>query len=222
VQQNADAIELDAKLSADGYVVVIHDQTVDRTTSGIGRVRDISLSDLQALDAGSYFDPNYKGEYIPPLDEVLSLLGEQIFINIELTNYTSIYDDLPYKVAQLVEFHKLEENVLFSSFNPIALRRIHRILPEVPIGLLALQGPKGWWARSYPGKMLVPYQALHVEFRDTSTSLIEWVRKSGKRIHVYTVNNAKDLRQLFELRVDGIFTDDVPLANSLLENIQYS
>jgi glycerophosphoryl diester phosphodiesterase len=220
VQQNADAIELDAKLSGDGQVVVIHDQTVDRTTSGVGRVSDMPLSELRAFDAGSHFDPIYKGEHIPTLDEVFSLLGEQIFINVELTNYTSIYDDLPYKVAQIVEFHKLKKDILFSSFNPIALSRIHRTLPEVPLGLLALPGPKGWWARSRLGKMLVPYQALHIELSDTSTSLINWVQKSGGRIHVYTVNNAKDLRQLFELRVDGIFTDDVPLAKNILENIQ--
>jgi glycerophosphoryl diester phosphodiesterase len=218
--QIADAIELDAKLSADGHVVVIHDQTVDRTTSGFGRVCDIPLSDLQALDAGSHFDTDYKNESIPTLDEVFTSFGGQIFINIELTNYASIYDELPYKVAQLVKKHKLEKDVLFSSFNPIALRRIHRILPEVPLGLLALPGRKGMMSRSLLGKMIVSYQALHPELRDTSASLVNWVHKSGQRIHIYTVNHARDLRRIFKLNVDGIFTDDVPLARQILESIQ--
>jgi len=220
VQQNADAIELDTKLSRDGHVVVIHDRTVDRTTSGTGQVNDMTLSELQELDAGSHFNATFKDEHIPTLDEVFSLLGEYILINIELTNYDSIYDDLPYKVAQVVELHKFKHNLLFSSFNPIALRRIHRRLPEVPLGLLALQGRKGWWARNPLGKILVPYQALHIELGDTSSSLIKWVQNSGKRIHVYTVNNAEDIAQLYKLHVDGIFTDDVPLARNVITNFQ--
>jgi glycerophosphoryl diester phosphodiesterase len=220
VQQNADAIELDAKLSADGHVVVIHDQTVDRTTSGVGRIRDMSLSDLKNLDAGSHFDNTYQYEPIPTLDEVFTFLGGQIFINVELTNYASINDELPYKVAQLVKKHKLEKDVLFSSFNPIALRHIRRLLPEVPIGLLALPGYKGILARSNLGKALVSYQALHPELRDTSASLVNWVQKAGQRIHVYTVNHARDLRRILKLKADGVFTDDVPLARQVLESLQ--
>ena len=74
VQQNADAIELDTKLSRDGHVVVIHDRTVDRTTSGTGQVNDMTLSELQELDAGSHFNATFKDEHIPTLDEVFSLL----------------------------------------------------------------------------------------------------------------------------------------------------
>lgn len=220
VYQNADAIELDAKLSADGHVVVFHDLSVDRTTSGSGRVGDKPLSTLQALDAGSHFDIAFKDEHIPTLDEVFTSLGGKIFINVELTNYDSIYDDLPYRVAQLVDKFKLEKEILFSSFNPIALRRIHRLLPEVPLGLLALPGHKGMWARSRLGKMLVPYQALHPELRDTTTSMVNSIHKSGQRINVYTVNHARDLRRIFKLNVDGIFTDDVPLARQVFESVQ--
>ena len=109
---NADAIELDAKPSADGHVVVIHDQTVDRTTPSSGQVGDLSLSELRTLDAGSHFDITYKNETIPTLDEIFGSCGGEIYINVELTNYASIKDDLPDKVAQLVKKHKLEENIL--------------------------------------------------------------------------------------------------------------
>jgi glycerophosphoryl diester phosphodiesterase len=218
---NADAIELDAKLSADGHVVVIHDQTVDRTTPSSGQVGDLSLSELRTLDAGSHFDITYKNETIPTLDEVFGSCGGEIYINVELTNYASIKDDLPDKVAQLVKKHKLEENILISSFNPVALRRVNRLLPEVPIGFLSLPGRKGMWARSRLGRFFVPYQALHPELGDASTSMVKRVHQLGQRVHVYTVNRAQDLRCLFELDVDGIFTDDVPLAKEILKSITY-
>src|SRR5512132_864966 len=85
----ADAIELDVKLTADGHVVVIHDPTVDRTTGSQGRVKDLSLAQIRALEAGSFFSEKYRGEKIPTLEEVFESLGKRIFINVELTNYNT-------------------------------------------------------------------------------------------------------------------------------------
>ncbi|MBU0511232.1 MAG: glycerophosphodiester phosphodiesterase, partial [Chloroflexi bacterium] len=87
IRQNADAIELDAKLSADGHVVIIHDQTVDRTTDGTGRVSDLQLAALQELDAGCTYDEAFRHERIPTLGEVFDAVGRKILINVELTNY---------------------------------------------------------------------------------------------------------------------------------------
>ena len=87
ISQNADAIEFDAKLSADGHVVVIHDQTIDRTTNGSGFVNQLPLKSLKGFDAGSKFDPKFSGEKIPTLDEVLANIGKRIFINIEIIGY---------------------------------------------------------------------------------------------------------------------------------------
>ena len=117
VHQGADAIELDAKLSADGYVVVMHDDTVDRTTNGTGRVSSLSLAELQKLDAGSKFPPLFKSEKVPTLEEVYETLGRKILINVELTNYSTPMDDLPDKVIALVKKFNLEERVLLSSFS---------------------------------------------------------------------------------------------------------
>ena len=80
----ADAIELDAKLSADGEVVVIHDATVDRTTNGHGRISALNLADLRTLDAGSFFSEKYRGARIPTLDEVFEAVGKRGLINVEL------------------------------------------------------------------------------------------------------------------------------------------
>jgi glycerophosphoryl diester phosphodiesterase len=215
IEQKADGIELDAKLSADGYVVVIHDQSVDRTTTTHGRVKDLSLSALLEMDAGSHFDIEFKGEPIPSLNEVLEVLGDQILINIELTNYNSLFDQLPEKVAELVKRYDLVKSVLISSFNPIALRRIKNLLPEVPLGLLARAGRQGAIIRLL-GKYLIPYQVFQPAWPDATPELIKQVHLTGQKIYVYTLNQTEDIRQSVFRGVDGIYTDNPWLARRVI------
>lgn len=215
LRQGADAIELDAKLSKDKQVVVIHDQTVDRTTNGSSPVNSLTLAELRTLDAGSHFDIAFQGEAIPTLDEVFKAVGQLTFINIELTNYNSIMDELPLKVASLVRKHKISRRVLFSSFNPLALIRIRKYIPEAPIGLLASSGIKGALARSWLGNF-IPHQSLHPNYKDVTRKLIERQHKHNQLTIAYTVNQAEDLRQLFLMGIDGIFTDDPLLARQVL------
>ena len=214
ILQGADAIELDVKLSADGQVVVIHDQTIDRTTREHGRVRELSIEVLQSLDAGSHFDIVFQGAQIPTLAEVLANIGQRSFLNIELTNYDKITDNLPEKVADLIDNHNLRHRILLSSFNPIALVRIYRLLREVPIGLLSLPGKSGAWARSFIGK-LIPYSSLHCEQSDVTTKLVGRTQAIGKKLFVYTVNREEDIYRMFTMGVDGIFTDDPILAKKI-------
>lgn len=221
LQQGADAIELDAKLSADQQVVVIHDSTVDRTTPQKGRVRDFIIADLHKMDAGSHFDIAFKGEPIPTLEEVLKAVGQLTYINIELTNYATPLDNLPEKAAELVKQYKLAQRIFFSSFNIIALLRVRRILSETPIGLLALPGWQGALARSVFSR-LVRFQSLHPEMRDATPQLIQSAHHRGQKVFVYTVNREEDMRMLFENHVDGIFTDDPLLARSVLKSTRRS
>lgn len=207
----ADAIELDVKLSADGRVVVMHDSTVDRTTNGNGRVRDLSLAELKTLDAGGYFADQYKGEKIPTLEEVFEALGKRTFINVELTNYTTSRDSLVETVCMLVKKHKLQKRVLFSSFLASNLSKARSYLPEVPRGLLALNGLLGVWARSF-GFAFGKYQALHPNLKDMTQQETRRVHRLKRRIHVWTVNDPQDMRRLYHWGVDGIFTDDPALA----------
>lgn len=215
-RQGAEAIELDAKLTKDGQVVVIHDQTVNRTTGADGLVSQLTLEELRKLDAGSHFDEAFKNELIPTLTEVFEGVGENIFINIELTNYTNINNLLPKEVAVLIKDHQLQNRVLLSSFNPLSLIRIRRYLPHAQLGLLALPGIPGSLARSRVGHLL-RYQCLHSELKDVTPALVKNIHKRACRIHVYTVNKAEDMRRLYNWGVDGIFTDDPILARSVFK-----
>jgi glycerophosphoryl diester phosphodiesterase len=209
-EQGAPLIEFDVKLTADKQVVVIHDQTVDRTTNGKGNVKQLTLSTLKQLDAGSWFDEKYRGERIPTLDEVFESQGRQLCMNVELTNYSSPLDGLVDKVSGLVKKHGLENRVLFSSFFPTNLIRARKLLPDVSCGQLALPGGAGWWQRVW-GR-LIDVQADHPYTSDVTSDSVALAHKRDRLVHVWTVNDPTDMRRLCDLGVDGFFTDDPQLA----------
>lgn len=207
IDQGADAIELDAKLSADGYVVVCHDRTLNRTTNGTGELSSKTLAELRELDAGCYFSTKFAGEKIPLLEEVFETVGKKLLINVELTNYATPYDQLVEKVCALVVKHGYQGGVLFSSFFPPNLKKAFRLLPNVPRGLLAMRGWKGAWARSF-GFTFGDYAALHPFLSDVTTQQIQRVHRLKRRVHVWTIKKTEDFKRLKDWGADGIFTMD--------------
>jgi glycerophosphoryl diester phosphodiesterase len=128
-------------------------------------------------------------------------------------------DNLAEEVTKLVEHYKLQERILVSSFNPLALSQIHRILPTVPVGLLASPGISGAWARSFIGRWL-PFQAIHPGRNDTNHALIQKWQNHGFRVHAYTINDRKTMMKFFSWNIDGIITDDVPLARQVVISME--
>lgn len=213
--QGADAIEFDVKLSADGEVIVLHDATVDRTTNGTGKANRMTLASLQELDAGSWFSERFAGERIPTLDSVCAAFGQRLYLNIELTNYTSPFDPLVPKTVAIVRKHGLQDRVVFSSFFPWNLARARRLLPETPCALLIGPGRQGRWliASALRSRR---YWALHPHFSLVTPTLVQQAHAASARVHVWTVNEDDDLRRMAEWGVDAVFTDDVARACRLL------
>lgn len=210
LEQGSDGIELDAKLSKDGVVVVIHDQTVDRTTNGNGKVSELTFAELQTLDTGIQFAPRYVGEKVPSLEQVLSGLGDKLIINIELTSYSSPGDSLPEKVTDLVKKTGTSRNIIFSSFHPAILGRIRKLMPEIPAGLLT---GEGWmqWGNSFLGKWISP-DLIHPYFTKATKSFIDRVHKEHRKVNTWTVDDPREIFRLVKDGVDGIITDDPLLA----------
>jgi len=206
LEQDADGIELDVMLSADGQVVVIHDETVDRTTNGSGRVKDMTLAQLKQLELGD-------GEKLPTLDEVFERFGGQFLINIELKNYTSIFDALPIKVANLVCTYGLEDSVLLSSFNPFNLPRLRSRLPQTRLGVITMPHKANFWAWR-----LFKYDSLHPHFSDVNQELVSSLHARQRQINVWTVDEPDEILRLAGLGVDGIITNDPRRARQVLEN----
>lgn len=215
VELGAHGVELDAKLSADGQIVVIHDQTVDRTTNGSGKVRQKTLAELRQLDAGAKFGPAFAGETIPTLAEVLESVGRQCLVDIELTNYASPFDPLPESAAELVRRMGLQARVIFTSFFPGNLARARRVLPGAAVGLLAWIGgmgalSRGWLGRQYAPEWILPY------FTDLSAAFVQQQHLRRRRVISWTVNQPEDAARLLAWGVDGIITDDPVMIGEVI------
>jgi glycerophosphoryl diester phosphodiesterase len=203
----APAIELDTMLTRDGVPVVIHDRTVDRTTDGKGRVDDLTLKQVQSLDAGSRFSAKFHGEKIPTLEQVFERYRSKLLINVELKNYHAPFDALPVVVVELVRQMKNQNSLIFSSFNPVNLTRIKRVLPEAQVALLV--------ENSFGGRVLASrvFSSISPHFIHPQTSYIspEYLSREhahGRRVNTWTVNDMQDACKFREWGIDGLIGDD--------------
>jgi glycerophosphoryl diester phosphodiesterase len=207
VQAGADAIELDAQLTADDELVVFHDLTLSRSTDGAGRVPEKQLAELSKLDAGGRSGAEFRGQRIPRLEEVLAAFATKVLFNIHLKSYPHSRPGLVKHVCVLIRTQGLQGRTFLSSFNPSDLRQAARMLPEVPCCLLAARGWLGAWARSF-GFSFGDYAALHAHVTDVSPQQVVRVHRLGRRLHAWTVNGRSEIARLAEWGVDGILTDD--------------
>jgi len=212
----ADGIEFDVRLSADGVPVVIHDATLDATTDGSGRVDAMRLAQLKQLDAGSSFDPAFAGERIPTLAEVLETLGGKLFLNIELKGLEPFDRGLERAVVALVEQYAMEEHVLLSSFNPLAVRRVQRFAPRIPTGLIYQR--RAPLARRLAHVIMPRFpEALHPHHAVVDEQHIRRARAHNARMNVWTVDDPTEMRRLIALGVDGIITNVPDVLRQVLE-----
>jgi glycerophosphoryl diester phosphodiesterase len=212
--KGADAVEFDAKLSVDGQVIILHDQTVNRTTNGKGNAAKLSLAALQKLDAGVQFPGKFPDEKIPSLTQVFEIVGKLIHMNIELTNYSTPNDSLVKNVVELVKKYGMQDRVLFSSFFARNLRKTLLLAPEVPRALLTLPGWIGLWGRSFGWRG--NYAAMNIHFTDLDEKLVSRIHGAGKKVNAWTVTAEADIKHMIDLGVDGIITGDLTRALRLV------
>jgi glycerophosphoryl diester phosphodiesterase len=183
----ATGLEFDVRRCGDGQLVVIHDDTIDRTTNGKGLVASFSYEQLRRFDAGF-------GESIPLLADVLDQFGALCLLNIELKD-AGIAPD----VKELILARRLERQVIVSAFE---WHELTSLTPEVPIALLSSRLDK---LISCAGELSAT--AIHPRRDLVTPTLISAVHQAGFRIHVWTVNDPHEMSRFGELGVDGIFTD---------------
>ncbi len=212
VRLGVDAIELDVHLSADGVPVVIHDDTVDRTTNGRGAVADLSFAALRRLDAGAWFARRFRGERLPGLDETLDWARGKVGLNIELkSGATPVLAGLARAVARSIGRARFRGFLVLSSFEPEALKRAREALPKAALGLLASRSAR----RLRPLHRLLRLHAFHPHTRLASRRRIEAAHDLGLAVYVWPVNDLPLLRRLTEWGADGLMSDDPALFRRL-------
>ena len=210
----ADAIELDVGLSADGHVVVLHDATLDRTTSGHGRLADRTWLELSALDAGSWFSRRFAGERLPDLDGAMALVRGRVPVIVELKAHrrasgrgTIHPQDLALLEGVLAALRRHERtgNVAVSSSCWPLLAAAAERAPRLP---LALTVPR--WRRGDPVAAArdIGARALHPDRRLCTPRFMARAHAAGLEVIAYVVNRSRELDALIAAGADGIFTDD--------------
>lgn len=204
VEMLCDGIETDVQLTKDGIPVLCHDETLERTTNGKGRIIDHSFQELRKLDAGIKKDKNFKGEQIPTLEELLQLVKEKgIMVNLELKNSVIMYKDLETKVIEQVHRFGLQDKVILSSFNHCSMVKCKEIDNHISTGLLydaILFKPEKY--AEYVGA-----NALHPQFSSVTPETVLNAHLKGIAINTWTVNREEDMENLIKMKVDGIITN---------------
>ena len=199
-----DMIELDVQLSSDNELVVIHDFELERTTTGSGTVRAHSLPSLRQLDIGGWFGPQFRGESILTLAEVLDLVGDQVDLNVEVKPTAGDEELIATELVQLLRRRGKINSTIISCFDFDVLRIIRQRDPEVQIGLLTHDPDfSRLWAvaRELRARSVHPYWAL------VSDELIAAARAEELLVVTWTVNDIEVMEALIERGVDGIISD---------------
>ena len=205
IEAGADGVEMDVQLSKDGEVVVIHDETLDRTTTGTGFVKDYTLAELKQFDAGKIKGGKYGFQEIPTFDEFCAWLAETDCVaNVELKTSIIYYPHLEEKCIEIIRRHKVEEKVFISSFNHMSLIRVKELAPEIPLGAL-VEREGLMYAGFYAKQFGLRY--YHPDYCLLSDEAVRECKENGIGINVWTVNDLDSFEQLVEWDVDGVITN---------------
>ena len=193
---HADGIELDVHLSSDGHLIVIHDETIDRTTNGKGFVNTFSLAELKTF----LIDDQYE---IPTLKEVFDLVNKKCLINIELKGLGTAD-----KVAALIEEYIADQNwnyehFIVSSFNWDLLQETSNLNSNIAIGVLTEEDVE----KALAFAEVIEAEAIHPDYQLLNLENVQEMQEKGFMVLPWTVNDTEDIQKIKSYQVDGIISD---------------
>jgi len=201
IASGADSVELDVQLSADGVAVVIHDDTVDRTTNGSGAVAQLTAAELGALDAGTWKSPSFRGQRIPTLDQCLWLLAGTVRVNMELK---ASDPRLAAIAVAAIEERGLHDQVIVSSFHLELLAEVAERLPEVWIHhFLEREPPPDFFRRDASCVDSVGVAKDYV-----TEQAVAWFRAAGRPTWVWTVDDPGAAVRFAAMGVQAVTSND--------------
>ena len=213
IRLGADGVELDVQYSSDGALVIFHNDTLEKTSDGAGRVTAHTLAELRALDAGSWFGPSFAGTRIPTLDEALDLIKGKLLVNVELKVLGTLRSGMGADAVKAIRAHGMADQVVISSFNPFALRQAKGAGPEIECALLLAHDLPSWMRWGFT-RRYSRADGLHPDSDMVDETYSARARKLDLPVRVWTVDDEAEVRRLIALGVDAIITN-VPdvLAN---------
>jgi glycerophosphoryl diester phosphodiesterase len=207
----ADGIECDLRESREGELVVFHDPTIKRLTRQAGRVVDLSLSELKQLDIGAWFAPDFAGQRVVTVKELLAQVRPLVLLNLEIKAAA------PQKIVDLVQEKGIADRVIVSSFDHILLKKLRSLHPTLRIGYLIDREPV---KKILQEARRLDAVSLHLPSKRATPELIEQAHRERFEVYVYTVNEPDQMKHFIEIGADGLFTNYPDRLASLLSSIK--
>lgn len=201
-----DGIELDVHCSKDGRLVVIHDETLEGTTNGTGKVGAYTVAQLAKIDAGSHFSAAFAGVGIPTLDEVFDLVGNRCLVNVELKSEDPNGGDQAEPLIAMIAARNLYDQVIVSSFNPPSLIKMRALAPKIQLGLLYYLPMPSFLRDAWFSPIMRP-EAIHPMHTLIDEELMAWAKAYGCVVNTWTVNEVAEAKRLAALGVNVIMSD---------------
>lgn len=205
IRQGCHGFEFDVQLSRDGEPVVLHDWSVARTTGGSGEIRDLTFREIRTLDAGKWFSPEFRGQKIPALAEVLEVVPEAMLLNVELKSRASDCPGLEEKTLSVLKEHGRFGNTIISSFNHLSLRRAREISPDIRLGLLCEFLPPRPF--DYVENLNLGFYSIHPRHDLVSAAFVRDAHERGLKTACWTVNTAERAGELLQYGADILITN---------------
>lgn len=203
-RDGADGIELDVQMTRDNVLVVIHDETINRTTDGVGLVKQFTYQELLKLNAAHQFKKKMGFVPIPTLQEVYDwAIHNELVLNVELKNGVIDYYGLEERVINLTRTYGYEKRVILSSFHHESMRKCHHLAEDIETALISTR------IMNNPVKYLNAFgaKALHTNYKHLKEKPVLELLESDLELRVYTVNTDDVISDMYALGVDSIITD---------------
>lgn len=208
IKEGADYVEVDVRLTKDNKVVLFHDNTLKRINGSDRSIEEMNLKDIQNIDNGSYKSLKFKGEKIPTLEEVFVNFGDKIKFNIELKMNKNDNYELCKQVSMLINKYSMSDNVVVSSFNKNIIERFKKDNENIKVGYITSQ--------SINNMKELKCDFVSIKYNVVTKELVEEMYKNNKEVYVWTVNDENNIKNMIELDVRNIITDNVILVKKFI------
>ncbi len=208
--EGVDGIENDVQLTKDGQIIIMHDESIDRTTDGKGWVKDLTLAQLKELNANEKFGSQFPVQRVPTLREYLELVkDEPILTNIEMKTGVFEYREMEQLLVDMLREYKVEDRILITSFNHFTIMRMKKLAPELKYGFLAYD-----WrldAGEYTKKNGIP--CYHPDYHNLTPEVVEDLHSHGIEVNPYTVDDPEDIRDMMAKGVHSVISNCPDVVN---------
>lgn len=206
LEVGCDGFEVDVQLINSGEIVVFHDFTLERTTSGLGPLGDKNLYELKKLDLGNWFSNKFKGEKIMTLEELLEIVPKDKILNIEIKIRYDEKNNISLKVIDILKkAGRVEKNIIISSFNHRIIKEINQLEPRLKTGLLITAGILD--IENYIKINDLKIYSIHSSGEFTGREMVKKMNELGIKTYIWTVNSLEEAKILKDFGITGIITN---------------